>query len=93
MAETSGSWSGEETKALLDVWGANSVQSQLDGIVRNKLVYHKVASDQAELGYEHTCQQCKTKIKNLVQKYRKVTENFCVLEVCYGEVLLLLCTN
>ena len=93
MAATSGPRSAAETRALLDVWGADSIQSQLDGIVRNKLVYQKVASDLAELGYERTWQQCKTKIKNLVQKYRKVSENFCVLEVCYGEVLMLLRTN
>ena len=93
MAGSSGPWSAEETKALLDVWGADSVQNQLDGVVRNKLVYQKVANDLAELGYERTWQQCKTKVKNLVQKYRKVTENFCILEVCYGKVLLLFRTN
>ena len=52
----------------MDVWGADSIQSQLDGIVRNKVVYQKVASNLAELGYECTWQQCKTKIKYLVQK-------------------------
>ena len=38
------SWSVQETNALLYVWGADSVQSQLDGISRNKTVYQRVAS-------------------------------------------------
>ena len=33
---------------LLDVWGADSVQSQLDGISRNKTVYKQVTSMLAE---------------------------------------------
>ena len=31
-------WSNEETKALLGIWGAADVQSQLDRIVRNKMI-------------------------------------------------------
>ena len=89
MAATLGRWITVETIVLLDVWGADSIQSQLDSMIRNKLDYQKVASDIAELGYKRTWQQCKTKIKNLVQKYRNVSKNLCVLEVCYGEVHVL----
>ena len=52
-------------KALLDVWGAESVQNTLDSVVRNRVVCQKVASDLAELGYQRTWQQCKTKIRIL----------------------------
>ena len=34
----------QETNALLYMWRADSVQSQLDGISRNKTVYQRVAS-------------------------------------------------
>ena len=35
--------------------------------------YQQIATALADLGYERTWQQCKTKIKNLTQRYRKVT--------------------
>ena len=34
--------------ALLGVWGAAGVQSQLDGVSRNRNVYEKVASALAD---------------------------------------------
>ena len=43
-------WSAKETKALLDVWGADSIQGHLDGVVRNRVVYEKVPSSLSELG-------------------------------------------
>ena len=39
--------------------GDADVQSQLDGIVRNKAIYQKVAAAIAELGYNRTWQQCR----------------------------------
>ena len=70
-----GIWTHDETKALLGIWGDANVQRQLDGIVRNKSIYQKIASGMVSLGYDRTWQQCKTKIKNLVQKYKKVSYN------------------
>ena len=66
-------WTEEETRALVGVWGAEDVQSQLDGVARNKAIFEKIASSLANHGYNRTWQQCKTKIKNLIQKYRKVS--------------------
>ena len=63
-------WSAEETKALISLWGQANVQSQLDGVTRNRSIYEKIARDLE--GYDRTWQQCRTKIKNLTQKYRKV---------------------
>ena len=62
-------WSNEETRTLLGVWGAADVQSQLDGVVRNKTIYEKITAALCDVGYERTWQQCKTKIKNMVQRY------------------------
>ena len=45
-------WSVDETRALLGIWGATDVQSQLDGVARNRVVYQKIASALADLGYE-----------------------------------------
>ena len=65
-------WSAEATRALLSVWGEQNIQSQLDGVVRNKVIYEKVAESLHELGYDFTWKQCRTKVKNLTQSYRKV---------------------
>ena len=67
-------WSTEATRGLLSVWGEQNIQSQLDGVVRNKIVYEKVAASLQELGFEYTWKQCRTKVKNLTQAYRKVSK-------------------
>ena len=64
-------WTSEDTKALIGIWGEEEVQNALDGVVRNKTIYQKVASAMAGLGYVKTWQQCRTKVKNLVQKYKR----------------------
>ena len=46
------------------------VQRQLDGVVRNKLIYQWIAI--LHCGYDRTRKQCVLKMKNLVQKYKKV---------------------
>ena len=46
----SGPWNVEETNALLDVWGADSVQSQLDGICKNKMIYQQVVIMMSDWG-------------------------------------------
>lgn len=71
-------WTSEETSALVSVWGQTNVQNQLDGVTRNRNVFEKIAKEMAELGFERTWQQCRTKVKNLTQKYRKVN-SYCLL--------------
>ena len=65
-------WTAEETRALVSVWSQTNVKNQLDGVTRNRIVFEKIAKEMAELGFERTWQQCRTKVKNLTQKYRKV---------------------
>ena len=67
-------WGEAETKALIEVWGAADVQNQLDAVSRNRHIYQRISRDLQQLGYTKTWQQCKTKIKNLTQKYRKVSD-------------------
>ena len=65
-------WSSEETRALVGIWGDEEVQRALDGVVRNnKTIYQKVSAAMARLNYDKTWEQCRTKIKNPVQKYKK----------------------
>ena len=41
---TTALWTEEETRALVGVWGAEDVQSQLDMVGRNKAIFEKIAS-------------------------------------------------
>ena len=51
-------WSNEATKVLLTVWGVQNIQNQLDGVVRNKVVYVRVPTTLQERGYEFSWKQC-----------------------------------
>ena len=51
-------WSNEATKSLLTVWGVQNIQNQLDGVVRNKVVYVRVPTTLQECGYEFSWKQC-----------------------------------
>ena len=69
------SWSDDEVKALLAIWGEDKVQEELDGAVRNKVVFVGIAKKMRELGYERDWQQCKVKIKNLKSIYRDIKDH------------------
>ena len=47
---------------------------------RNKVIYEKVASELSKQGYVKSWKQCRVKIKNLTQRYRKV---MVVLQIVY----------
>ena len=36
-------WSADETRALVSVWGEASVQSELDTVARNRVVFERIA--------------------------------------------------
>ena len=59
-------------RSLISLWGEANVQSQLDGVSRNRVIYKRIAWDTESLGYAKMWEQCRTKIKNLTQRYRKV---------------------
>ena len=63
-------WTDREVKALIAIWGEGNVQEELDGAVRNKVVFVNIANKMKEQGYNRNWQQCRTKIKNLKKEYR-----------------------
>ena len=65
-------WTYEQTRALISIWGQEDVQRELDGVARNRIIYERMSSELRELGMEKTWQQCRTKVKNLTFRYRKV---------------------
>ena len=65
------SWSDAEVTALISVWGDADIQEQLDGATRNRSIFEKISKKLHEGGIERDWQQCKAKIKNLKQDYKK----------------------
>ena len=53
----------EETIKLLDLWSEESVQALLEGCIRNKIVYDKLAEDMATPNPKGQCQERIKKLK------------------------------
>ena len=69
------SWSSNEVLALLSIWGEESVQTQLDGAVRNKEVFVKISRKLSELGFANDWKQRRIKVKNLKTSYKTVKDH------------------
>ena len=63
-----------ETKALLSIWGTKQIQSELDGVVRNKNIYEEHQTS-LKSDVSRNWKQCRDHVKNLLAKYRKVKGN------------------
>ena len=74
-ANRGATWADKEVKALLTIWGDSKIQEELDGAVRNKVVFERIAKKLQEQGYEREWKQCRAKVKNLKTKYREVKDN------------------
>ena len=75
LAESMALWTDEETLKLLELWGEDSIQAELEGCKRNKAVYEKIARDMVAAGYDRNAVQCRDKIKKLRAEYRKIKDN------------------
>ena len=72
MASTAGAtWSKEQILKLIEIWGQETIQKQLQECKRNQSIFEEVAKQMREAGYERTFQQCREKIKKLKGDYRK----------------------
>lgn len=68
-------WTDEETITLIEIWGEEAIQAQLEGCKRNIHVYEKIARELCDAGYERTGKQCREKIKKLKGDYKKIKDN------------------
>ena len=50
--------SDNEVKALIAIRAEDKVQQELDGAVRNKVVFDKISKQMKDLGYKRDGQQC-----------------------------------
>ena len=69
------SWSDNEVRTLISIWGEDNIQEELDGAVRNQVIFNDIAAKMREKGYERDWQQCRTKIKNLKKEYRQIKDH------------------
>lgn len=67
-------WTKDETLKLIEVWGDDAIQAQLQDCTRNQKVFEKVARELNGAGYERTYQQCRDKIKKLKGEYKKIKD-------------------
>ena len=52
----------EETLKLIELWGEDTVQAQINGCKRNAQVFEKIAEEMKEEGHEKSAIQCREKI-------------------------------
>ncbi len=67
-------WSDVEVRALISIWGESDVQ-ELDGAVRNKVVYGEISRKLKEQGHIRDTEQCRNKTKSLKKMYWEVKDN------------------
>ena len=46
------SWSDNEVRTLISIWGEDNIQDQLDGAVRNQTIFDNIATKMREKEYE-----------------------------------------
>ena len=68
-------WTEEETIKLIELWGEESVQDQLQICTRNRSVYDKLSRQMTAAGFTRSAVQCREKIKKLRSEYKRVKDN------------------
>ena len=67
------SWSKKEVMALIEIWSDDAIQSQLEGMKRNKRVFERISQDLSRRGITCSFEQCRNKVKMLKMEYKKMT--------------------
>ena len=67
-------WSDNEVLQLINFWGEEGVQQQLEGAKRNKHVYEKISNALARNGIRKSGDQCRAKMKKMKIDYRNVKD-------------------
>ncbi|KAM7163468.1 uncharacterized protein RBU57_007787 [Macrochelys suwanniensis] len=67
-------WSNGEVLDLISVWGEEAVQSQLCSSCRNYDTFGQISRDMMERGHDWDALQCRIKVKELWNDYRKARE-------------------
>ncbi|EMP34304.1 Zinc finger and SCAN domain-containing protein 29 [Chelonia mydas] len=67
-------WSNAEVLDRITVWGEEAVQSQLRSSRRNYDTFGQLSRDMMERGHDRDALQCRVKVKELWDAYRKACE-------------------
>ena len=51
MADCGRVWTNDDIAALLAIWSDESVQSKLNGMIRNKIQYLRISEELTQQGY------------------------------------------
>ena len=70
----SATWTDKEPTKLIQQWGEQGIQEQLEESKRNKHVYEKLSGVLAKEGVIKCREQCRTKVKKLWQDYKKIKD-------------------
>ena len=54
-------WCDKETFKLIELWGEDKIQAQLEGCKRNKEVFAGISRKMEEAGYQKSATQCRDK--------------------------------
>lgn len=68
-------WTDSEVFKLIQLWGEEGIQQQLEGSKRNKHVFAGLSSELAKQGIVKSGEQCRCKVKKLRQEYKKIKDN------------------
>ena len=71
IAQKNENWGYFEANCLVEIWADEEIQRQLWAMVRKQNIWENIAAKLNDNGYKGTASQCKTKIHNLEQKYKK----------------------
>ena len=72
MVECGRTWTDNEIKALLEIWGDSVIQKDS---TRNVVAFRSIAAALEAKEYSRTHQQCREKLKALKKKYKEQTDN------------------
>ncbi|XP_074602719.1 uncharacterized protein LOC141856334 [Brevipalpus obovatus] len=73
--ERGASWSFNETRLLLSLWGQDMVQRQLTNSKRTRHVWETIAKKIRDHGFERTPDQVRTRVFNMIAEYRRILKN------------------
>lgn len=75
IIERGASWTLEETKLLLSLWGQDLIVRQSTNAKRSKEVYEKISEKFAQNGFERTPDQVRTRVFNMIAEYRRILKD------------------
>jgi len=64
-------WGYYEANFLFEIWTDEEIQRQLSAMGRKHNIWENIDAKLNNNGYKRTASQCKTKIHNLEQMYKK----------------------